>query len=191
MASQATGCDLAGDARLTLEAFADTIVPGERREPGDRAIAGATAGPGAVAAGALELLANPATGIAEGLPGFASALDGHARAHAGEQDVTLDPSVPPFAALPFEHRTAVVRTLIAPGHPEKDFWVLLALFCFMAFDTSAHMHTADAMATGHPGLAAMGFAPPGADGLWRFADFSYGRQLASLHPDTTPAGDPA
>jgi enediyne biosynthesis protein E8 len=182
---------LAGEARLTLEAFADTIVPGERRGPGDRAVAGAMAGPGAVAAGALELLANPATGITEGLPGLARALNEHARAYAGEHGLALDPSVPPFAALAFGERTAVMRALLAPGHPEKDFWVLLALFCFMAFDTGAHLHTVDAVATGHPGLAAMGFAEPGADGLWRFADFSYGRQLASLHPDTTPAGDPA
>jgi hypothetical protein len=189
MASHTT--DLAADGRLTLEAFADTIVPGETRGPGDRAIAGAMPGPGAVAAGALELLANPATGLTEGLPGLASALNEHARAHAGEHGVILDPSVPPFTALPFEHRTAIVRTLMAPGHAEKDLWVLLALFCFMAFDTGAHMHTVDAIATGHPGLATMGFARPGADGLWRFADFSYGRQLASLHPDTTPAGDPA
>lgn len=189
MAAHTAG--LADDARLTLEAFADTIVPGETRGPGDRAIAGAMAGPGAVVAGALELLANPATGMTEGLPELARALNEHARAHAGEHGVALDPSVPPFAALPFEQRTAVVRTLIAPGHPEKDFWVLLALFCFMAFDTGAHLHTAAAMATGHPGLALMGFAHPGADGLWRFDDFSYGRQLASLHPDTTPAGDPA
>lgn len=189
MASQTTG--FAGDVTLTLEAFADTIVPGETRAPGDRAIAGAMAGPGAVAAGALELLANPATGITEGLPGLAHALNEHAQAHANEHGVALDSSVPPFTALPFEHRTAIVRTLMAPGHPEKDFWVLLALFCFMAFDTGAHMHTDDAMATGHPGLATMGFAHPDADGLWRFADFSYGRQLASVHPDTTPAGDPA
>lgn len=189
LADQSTGLD--SDARLTLEAFADTIVPGQTREPGDRAIAGAMAGPGAVAAGALELLADPATGLAEGLPGLASALDEHSRAHAGEHGVALDPSVPPFTALPFEHRTAIVRTLMAPGHPEKDFWVLLALFCFMAFDTGAHLHTTDAIAAGHPGLATMGFAQPDADGLWRFADFSYGRQLASPHPDTTPAGDPA
>jgi enediyne biosynthesis protein E8 len=189
MASHTTA--LAGDARLTLEAFADTIVPGERRGPGDRAVAGAMAGPGAVAAGALELLANPATGITEGLPGLARALNEHARAHVREHSVAVDPSVPPFVALPFEQRTAIVRALLEPGHPEKDFWVLLALFCFMAFDTGAHMHTVDAMAASHPGLATMGFTQPDADGLWRFADFSYGRQLASVHPDTTPAGDPA
>jgi len=47
-------------AAMTLEAFADTIVPGEKRSPDDHAIAGAASGPGAVGAGALELLRTPA-----------------------------------------------------------------------------------------------------------------------------------
>jgi enediyne biosynthesis protein E8 len=175
---------------LTLEAYADTFVPGEKRAPDDRAIAGAASGPGAVAAGALELLETPATGVADGLGDLARALNGHAQKYAAGHDLVIDPSVPAFVALSFADRTAVVTGLIAPDHPEKDIWILAALFCFMAFDTAAHMHTVDALAAGHPGLTAMGFAPPDADGLWRFPDFTYGRQLASLHPATTPAGDP-
>lgn len=174
----------------TLEAFADTFVPGEKRAPDDIAIAGAAPGPGAVAAGALELLHTPATGVSEGLGDLARALNGHAQTYAAEHDLAVDPSIPAFVALSFADRTAVVSGLMAPEHPEKDIWILAALFCFMAFDTAAHMHTVDALAAGHPGLTAMGFAPPDADGLWRFPDFTYGRPLASLHPDTTPAGDP-
>jgi hypothetical protein len=49
---------------MTLEAFADTIIPGERRWPGDRAVAGVGTGGGAVAAGAVGLLEDPACGIA-------------------------------------------------------------------------------------------------------------------------------
>jgi enediyne biosynthesis protein E8 len=177
-------------ATLTLEAYADTFVPGEKRGPDDIAIAGAASGPGAVAAGALELLQTPATGVAEGLADLARALNGHAQNYAAEHDLAVDPSIPAFVALSFADRTTVVSGLIAPEHPEKDIWILAALFCFMAFDTAAHMHTADALAAGHPGLTAMGFAPPDADGLWRFPDFSYGRQLASVHPATTTAGDP-
>ena len=45
--------DLSGDQVLTLEAFADTILPGEKRTPDDTAVAGVSDGPGAVAAGAL------------------------------------------------------------------------------------------------------------------------------------------
>jgi hypothetical protein len=177
--------------KLTLEAFADTFVPGAKRGPDDQAIAGAAEGPGAVAAGALELLQTPATGVSEGLSDLAGSLNGHAQAYAAQLALTTQESLPPFVALPFEHRTAVIKTLIAPEHPEKDIWILVALFCFMAFDTAAHMHTVDAIAEGHPGLKMMGFAPPDADGLWRFPDYSYGRQLASIHPATTPRGDPA
>jgi len=176
---------------MTLEAFADTFVPGEKRWPEDAAVAGAAAGPGAVAAGAIELLETPATGVASGLAGLAEALNGHANAYAAEYDLTLDSGLPPFVALDFGHRTALIWALTAPGHPEKEFWILTALFCFMAFDTAAHMDTVSAIEAGHPGLTTMAFAKPDPDGLWRFADFSYGRQLASLHPNTTPSGDPA
>lgn len=176
---------------LTLEAYADTFVPGAKRSAHDPAIAGITTGPGAVAAGALQLLAMPATGVADGLDDAACALNGHAQYYARERGLAADESVPPFVGLSFADRTAVVQSLIAPGHPEKDIWILIALFCFMAFDTAAHMHTAEAMAAEHPGLTAIGFAAPDADGLWRFRDFSYGRPLARIHPDTTLAGDPA
>nr|AFV52136.1 hypothetical protein [Streptoalloteichus sp. ATCC 53650] len=175
----------------TLESFADTIVPGAKRAPDDRAIAGAATGGGAVAAGALELLEQPAPGLAAGLDHYAAGLNAHAEAYAAEHGVDLETGLPAFVALPFEHRTALVARLTTPGHPEKDGWVLLALFCTMAFDTAPHMRTADALATGHPGLATMGFAPPQADGLWRFGEFSYGRPLADLHPATTPSGSPA
>jgi hypothetical protein len=175
---------------MTIEAFADTIVPGEKRSPDDRAIAGASTGGGAVQAGAIELLEWDATGLTEALGDLAGALNTHAQAYAAERGITLDETVPPFVALDFAGRTALVRLLTTPGHPEKALWVSLALFSNMAYDSAAHMHTADAMAAGHPGLLAMGFEKPGPDGLWRFPEFSYGRALADLHPDTTPTGSP-
>jgi hypothetical protein len=176
---------------MTLEAFADTIVPGEKRSPDDRAIAGGSTGAGAVAAGAIELLETPAAGLVDLLDGLVGVLNGHAVAYAGDRGTVLDEEVPPFVALSFADRTALVSELVAPGHPEKEAWVGVALFSNMAFDTAAHMHTADALAAGHPGLAATGFAAPDADGLWRFPDFSYRRQFAGLHPDTTASGSPA
>jgi enediyne biosynthesis protein E8 len=179
------------DRTITLEAFADTFVPGEKRSPDDVAIAGAASGPGAVVAGAIELLETPATGVSSGLDDLVSTLNEHASDYAARNGLTLDDSIPPFAALGFEHRTTLIRTLTAPDHPEKEFWVLTALFCFMAFDTAAHMDTVSAIKSGHPGLTTMGFAKPDPDGLWRFSDYSYGRQLARTHPDTTPSGDPA
>lgn len=181
-----------GDSRtMTLEAFADTIIPGEKRWPGDHAIAGVSEGGGAVAAGALELLETPATGVTVGLKPLAHALNGHARAYAAENEIALDESVPPFVALAHHDRTAVVMSLTAPGNAERDGWVSLALFCNMAFDSAAHLHTAEAIAAGHPGLLAMGTTTPDDDGLWRYPQYTYGRKLADLHPDTTPSGSPA
>ncbi|KJK58384.1 regulator [Saccharothrix sp. ST-888] len=176
---------------ITLEAFADTIVPGEKRSPTDRAVAGAAEGGGAVVAGAIDLLELPGAGLAPDLPNFATALNAHAATYAAEQDLALDGSVPPFVSLSFTHRTELVRRLTAIAHPERPLWVLLALFCNMAYDTGAHRHTAEAMADGHPGLVAMGFGKPDTDGLWRFSDFTYGRPLATSHPDTTASGSPA
>lgn len=183
--------DIGYEATLTLEAYADTIVPGEKRGPDDRAIAGAGTGGGAVAAGALDLLRWDATGVADGLEDLAGLVNDHARTHAAETGLELDDTVPPFVALDYDNRVRLIQTLTTPGHPEKDFWVLLSLFCNMAFDSAAHLHTAQAVEEGHPGLMAMGITAPDADGLWRFADFGYGRKLADLHPDTTATGSPA
>ncbi|MER7760782.1 DUF5987 family protein [Streptomyces sp. NPDC097619] len=176
---------------MTLEAYADTIVPGQKRWAEDRAIAGVSTGGGAVEAGALELLRWDATGIHDGLDDLADLANEHARGYAAELGLTLDEEVPPFVALDYQDRVALIVRLTTPGHPEKDFWVMLSLFCNMAFDSAAHLHTAQALADGHPGLAAMGISQPDADGLWRFKEFGYGKQFARLHPDTTPQGSPA
>lgn len=176
---------------MTIEAFADTIIPGEKRWPDDRAVAGACPGGGAVAAGAIGLLETPATGVTAGLEPLSVGLNAHAEAYAAEHGIELDDDVPPFVALSFENRTALVHRLTTPGHPEKDGWVSLALFCNMAFDSAAHLSTADAIAAGHPGLTAMQMKPPGADRKWRYPDYSYGRQLAEIHPETTASGSPA
>jgi hypothetical protein len=175
---------------MTLEAYADTIIPGERRGPGDRAVAGAASGGGAVASGAVDLMTSPQGGLAGTLDSLVEGLNAHAGDYATRTGLDADPAVPPFVALEFADRIALARELLAPGHPEQELWVALAMFCAMAWDTGAHMHTTDAMASGHPGLTAMGFMPPEPDGAWRFRRFSYGRPLAALHPRTTPTGDP-
>jgi enediyne biosynthesis protein E8 len=179
------------DVTMTLEAFADTIIPGALRFAGDRAVAGASPDGGAVVAGALELLRDPAVGLVGALDSLVLALNEHARSWAAARDLVLDGDVPPFVALRFTDRTGLVDALTQPDHPEKDMWVALAIFSTMAYDCAAHLHTADAVAAGHVGLTAMGFAKPEPDGLWRFPQFSYRRPLASLHPNTTPSGSPA
>lgn len=175
---------------MTFEAFADTIIPGAKRSPDDHAIAGVAPGDGAVAAGAATLLETPAVGLVDALDQLADDLNSHARRYAAEHGID-DQSLPAFVALPFEHRTTLIRQLTARGHPEKELWVLLSLFCNMAFDTGAHLNTAEALRDGHPGLLTMGFAEPDPDGQWRFRQHSYRRQLADRHPDTTPSGSPA
>lgn len=175
----------------TLEAFADTILPGAKRTPEDLTVAGRSHDAGAVEAGALELLRTPATGVASGLAEFTGLLNEHARRYAEQHGVSLEEGPPPFVQLGFEDRTALVTALTSPGHPEKEFWVMLALFCNMAYDSAAHTSTPAAIAAGHPGLRAMGFAAPDPDGLLRFKEYSYGRQMARLHPDTTSSGSPA
>lgn len=174
-----------------IEAFADTIIPGEKRSPDDVAIAGVARGGGAVAAGALDVLLMPEGGMAAMVGDLADALNAHATAFAGEHGREVDGALPPFVALSYADRRALVGALTTPGHPEKEMWTGVALMCNMAFDTAAHLHTVDALAAGHPGLTAMRFADPDADGLWRFPAYSYGRALAELHPDTTPSGSPA
>ncbi|MFC4032424.1 DUF5987 family protein [Streptomyces polygonati] len=172
----------------TLEAFADTIIPGEKRSPDDRAVAGVSEGGGAVAAGALALLEMPEGGMAPMLEDLASALDTYAEKYREEHGLGVDDTAPPFVTLEYQDRVALVEELTLPGHPEKVLWTGLALFCNMAFDTGAHLHTTEAIAAGHVGLLAIGYRPPNADGLWRFPEFSYRRPLAKLHPDTIASG---
>ncbi|GIF07011.1 DUF5987 family protein [Actinoplanes siamensis] len=175
----------------TLEAFADTVVPGEKRGDDDVSVAGAAAGGGAVAAGALELLATDGAGMEPILDGLVAALNDHATEWAARRGLALDRDLPAFVALPFGERTGLVSELVGPGHAEKELWVSLALFSNMAYDSAAHLSTVEALAAGHPGLRAMGIDPPDPDGLWRFPDFSYRRPLARLHPGTTASGSPA
>lgn len=186
-----SNADIEPDQVMVIEAYADTIIPGEQRFEGDRACAGAAPGGGAVAAGALELLTWSAGGLADQLATMAFLLNMHAGEYATEHDLTLDDDVPPFVALDFAQRTALVRRLTDPEHPEKQLWIGLALFSNMAYDSAAHLNTTDALAAGHPGLLAIGYATADADGLWRFPRFSYGRQLAPVHPNTTSTGSPA
>lgn len=177
--------------RMTLEAFADTMVPGAKRYPGDAAVAGATTGPGGAHAGFADLLQLPELGITVLLPGLAASLDAAAVAYAVAHLILLPIGVPPFVGLGFTARTAVVDGLVAPAAVGRLPWVLLGLMAGIAFDAAGHLHTADAVRDGHPGLAFLRFPPPDADGVWRFPQHSYGRQLATPHPNTTPTGSPA
>lgn len=175
---------------LTLEAFADTIVPGKKRHPADRSIAGVSHDGGAVAAGALDLLESEAGGLGPWLADLAAMLNAHAERFAANSGGLLDESVPAFVSLSYNQRAELILELTGPDHPERQGWVNLVMFSNMAFDTAAHLHTVDAIEQGHPGLTLLGFAKPDDDGLWRFPDYSYRRELAARHPATTKSGSP-
>jgi hypothetical protein len=187
----AQAATLESSTTTTFEAFADTIVPGVKRSSGDKAIAGAASGPGAVQAGAMAVLTMPALGLAELLPATAVLLNGHAVTYAVGHLILLPWDRPAFAGLSFTHRTALVRQLTTPGALDRLLWVAVAFLAGLAFDSAGDKDTATAVRANHPGLAWLGFPAPNADGLWRFPDFSYRRQLAQPHPATTVSGSPA
>jgi hypothetical protein len=193
LGATATGAATAVDpaTTATLEAYADTIVPGEKRFVGDVAVAGATAGPSAAAAGALDVMSMPEVGLASSLPGLAMMLNGQAAGYAAAVGLTLDPTLPPFVALSFADRTNLVTQLVTPGRPDHPYWVLLATLSSWSFDNAASMHTVDAINSGHPGLAWINFPMPNSDGIWRFPVFSYGRRIGAISPQTTGSGSPA
>ncbi|MFR9753631.1 DUF5987 family protein [Nocardia sp. 004] len=172
----------------TLEAFADTVIPGRKRHEHDRAIAGVSSLPGAVEAGALTVLQDPAAGIEDGIAEMAHLLNDHARARAAEIGVAVGADLP-FADLDYSARRGLVADLSAPGAPLRDFWFLLALFSYMAYDSAPHRDTATAIAEGHPGLLALGFARPDENGHWGFERASYRQPMARLHPDTDENGN--
>ncbi|MCX4579588.1 DUF5987 family protein [Streptomyces sp. NBC_01571] len=175
----------------TLEAFADTLIPGARRFPGDVVVAGAVTGPGAVQAGAVGLLASPELPVAPLLPAIAALLDARAVAYAALRLIWLPPTRPPFVGLSFSDRTALVGGLFDPDDLDRPIWQVMSLLVGLAFDTAGQQDTVEALGQGHPGLAWLRFPEPDPDGLWRFPDFSYGRPLADLHPNTTASGSPA
>ncbi len=175
----------------TLEAFADTMIPGERRSSGDLAIAGAVTGPGAVQAGVVDVLTSPALPLAPLLPEIAALLDARAVAYAALHLILLPPTSPPFVGLSFAHRTDLLSGLFDPLDVDRKIWQVLSLIVGLAFDTAATLDTRQALADGHPGLTWLRFPAPDPDGLWRFPQFSYGRALADKHPATTASGSPA
>lgn len=179
------------DTVATLEAFADTMVPGEKRHGHDRAVAGAAPGPGAVQAGAVTLLQLPELGVGVLLPELAALLNTEATAWALARGHVLLPTQPPFVALDFEDRTLLAGELLSSAGLHQKVYVLLALFSAAAFDTAAHLHTTDALDKRHPGLTWLGFPEPDADGFWRYPAYSYGKRLAHEHPHTTAGGHPS
>ena len=150
----------------TLQAFADTIIPGravERTESGAPVAPGAIAGvhplPGAVEADALLLYRHPKVGFDALEPAFLADLQSRA---GGD-----------FLSLDFDRRTEVCASGLDFGNPGRTLWEAAAAVPFTAF-------CAAALSEGQTAETAVGYRVMGLPGrnLKGYRGFSYGRRLS-------------
>jgi len=153
----------------TLQAFADTMLPGRRALATDLgneihplAIAGVDNEPGAVEADALLLYHDPRIGFDALEAPFLSELSTRALARGA-----------PFLNLTFEQRVQVCLEGLAASNPSVQVWEAAAAVPFTAFlaaaeQSEATIDTSSAyQVMGYPGTAPNGYA-----------EFSYRRKLA-------------
>jgi hypothetical protein len=159
----------------TLQAFADTLIPGKRvtrtdlgNEIHPKAIAGAHPEPGAVQADTLLLYHHPLIGFDLVEAAFLADLEARSLLRLGQ-----------FIDLPFAKRVAVCLDGLSPSNPTAQVWELAAAVPFAAFLCTATQKNATIdkssglQVTGHPGIAPNGYA-----------DFSYRRALSSERTTT-------
>jgi hypothetical protein len=159
----------------TLQAFADTLIPGKRvtrtdlgNEIHPQAIAGAHPEPGAVQADTLLLYHHPLIGFDLVEAAFLADLEARSLLRLGQ-----------FIDLPFAKRVAVCLEGLSPSNPTAQVWELAAAVPFAAFLCTATQKNATIdkssglQVTGHPGIAPNGYA-----------DFSYRRALSSERTTT-------
>jgi hypothetical protein len=156
-----------GDA--TLQAYADTMVPGRRvartesgRAIDPLAIAGVDPLPGAVQADALALYHHPEIGFDALSPSFLSDLEARSLPHGGD-----------FLHLGFAARVQVCLSGLDFANPTRELWEAAAAVPFTAFCAAALIRDATAaQAVGYRVMGLPGVAPGG------YRDFSYGRRLS-------------
>lgn len=160
----------------TLQAFADTLIPGRRAQRTDlgneihpQAIAGVHDEPGAVQADALLLYHDSRIGFDALEPGFLSELSSRSLPRGGQ-----------FLDLPFAKRVEVCTEGLDPANPSIQLWEAAAAVPFTAFLAAATQRFATIdtasgyQVMGHPGTARQGYA-----------QFSYQRVLSR---ERTPGG---
>jgi len=153
----------------TLQAFADTMIPGRRvarSEQGNEvhplAIAGVDPLPGAVETDALALYHHPEIGFDALAPAFLGDLQVHSLGAGGQ-----------FLDLDFARRVQVATAGLAFENPTRILWEAAAAVPFTAFCAAALVRDATAeKAAGYRVMGLPGTAPNG------YANFSYGRRLA-------------
>lgn len=164
---------LAADPSLadaTLQAFADTIIPGRKTTATDlgnaihpQAIAGVDKLPGAVETDALALYHHPLVGFDALEPAFLADLQARSLQQGGD-----------FLSLGFDGRVAVCETGLAYDNPERLLWEAAAAVPFTAFCAAALIpEQTAAKASGYRVMGLPGVAPHG----YR-RGFSYGRALS-------------
>jgi hypothetical protein len=154
----------------TLQAFADTMLPGCRVDKTDLgnpvdplAIAGVDPLPGAVQADALALSHHPEVGFDPLAPGFLSDLEARSLPHGSD-----------FLHLDFSARVAVCLDGLDFSNPSRTLWELAAAIAFIAFCAAPLIRDATAsQACGYRVMGLPGAAPNG------YGDYSYGRQLST------------
>jgi hypothetical protein len=142
----------------TLQAFADTIIPGRKvakTDLGDAidplAIAGVDKEPGAVEADALRLFHDPLIGFDALAPAFLSDLSGRALQQGGV-----------FLTLPYPKRVAAVMSGLSFDNPSRTLWEAAAAVPFTAFCAAAdHTIGTSANASGYRVMGYPGAAPNG------------------------------
>jgi hypothetical protein len=153
----------------TLQAFADTMIPGRKATRTDlgneihpRAIAGVDTLPGAVEADALALYHHPKIGFDALEPNFLADLSTHSLAEGGD-----------FLSLDFDRRVQVCLAGLAFDNPSRILWEAAAAVPFTAFCAAAMIPNATAAkASGYRVMGLPGVAPKG------YRDFSYRKTLS-------------
>jgi hypothetical protein len=164
----ASADDLLADP--TLQAFADTIIPGRKALQTDLgkaihplAIAGVHSEPGAVESDALLLFHSPLIGFDLLAPAFLAEVETRSLLRGG-----------PFLNLTFSKRVAVCVEGLDPQNPSVLVWEAAAAVPFAAFLVAAMQKNATIdTASGYQVMGHPGTAPNG------YADFSYKRKLSS------------
>jgi hypothetical protein len=153
----------------TLQAFADTMIPGRKATRTDlgneihpRAIAGVDPLPGAVETDALALYHHPQIGFDALEPDFLADLSARSLAQGGD-----------FLSLDFARRVAVCVAGLSFDNPSRVLWEAAAAVPFTAFCAAAMLPNATAAkASGYRVMGLPGVAPKG------YAHFSYRRKLS-------------
>jgi hypothetical protein len=153
----------------TLQAFADTILPGRKAATTDLgndihplAIAGVDSLPGAVEADALALYHHPLIGFDALEPALLADLSTRSLARGGD-----------FLNLSFDDRVQVLIGGLAFDNAARPVWEAGAAVPFTAFCAAALIRNATAAkASGYRVMGLPGTAPNG------YRDFGYGKKLA-------------